>query len=493
VAVPAAVPCRNSRRLTNPDPSNLKEYAETADHRGRVIGGLFISIVSGACLRSPLRSSPTDVVIVGAGAAGLSALEELDRAGCKVICIEARERIGGRILTFRDAFSPVRVELGAEFIHGRPPEIWDILHSGRLAAYDCAENAVYIENGAVQHHGDAWALVGRVMDDMQRRAAKHKDRSFSSFLDESKHPENAKRLAAAYVEGFNAARKEVIGIASLAEDARAADQIDGNRSFRLLNGYDSLMLHLLDGVNDAQRKLRLNSIVKNIHWKRGSARVEICSALTGNLETVRSRRVVITVALGVLQADTNAAGAIGFHPEPESTLRAARELRFGQVIRIVLRFREAFWEDTDEISDAGFLLSNEKFFPTWWTTLPVRVPILTGWSAGPHADGLLDQPLAEILIHAIADLARITGSTPDKLNSLLEATYFHDWHGDPFARGAYSYVPASAMNARKTLAEPVERTLYFAGEATELNGHSATVHGAIATGKRVARQILEGL
>ena len=65
------------------------------------------------------------------------------------------------------------------------------------------------------------------------------------------------------------------------------------------------------------------------------------------------------------------------------------------------------------------------------------------------------------------------------------------WHADPFAKGAYSYVPAHAMNAREALAEPLKQTLYFAGEATETNGHSATVHGAIASGRRAAQQILK--
>ena len=96
-----------------------------------------------------------DVVIVGAGVAGLAALAELDRAGLRVLCVEARDRIGGRIFTVHDALAPIRVELGAEFIHGRPPEIWDIVRSGPLAVYDCADAAVHIRNGEVQRHEDA--------------------------------------------------------------------------------------------------------------------------------------------------------------------------------------------------------------------------------------------------------------------------------------------------------------------------------------------------
>jgi monoamine oxidase len=160
-------------------------------------------------------------------------------------------------------------------------------------------------------------------------------------------------------------------------------------------------------------------------------------------------------------------------------------------MRVTLRFRESFWESNNEISFAGFLLSDEQYFPTWWTSLAVHAPIITGWSAGPHADALLGQPTAKIVSTAVAALARITNSHLTQVNELLEAAYFHDWHADPFARGAYSYVPAGALEARNTLAQPVADTLYFAGEASELNGHSATVHGAIASGMRAARQILK--
>ena len=293
------------------------------------------------------------------------------------------------------------------------------------------------------------------------------------------------------MEGFNAARQEVVGIASLAQDARASDVIGGDRSFRNRNGYKSVLNAMVHGIDDLQSKLRLNAIVERIEWRPGSATVRVKSARTGHAESLRCRRVVITVPLGVLQAEPDEPGALRFDPEPAETLAAARKLRFGQVMRVVLRFREAFWESNDRLADIGFLLSQEEFFPTWWTALPIRAPIMTGWSAGPHADRLLGKPESAIINHALKDLANILDESPTRLSKLLEAAYFHDWHADPFSRGAYSYVPAGALPARALLAEPVADTLYFAGEATELNGHSATVHGAIASGKRVARQILE--
>jgi monoamine oxidase len=431
-----------------------------------------------------------DVVVVGAGAAGLAALRELDRAGNRVLCLEARDRIGGRILTIRDPLSPAPIELGAEFVHGRPPEIWEIIRSGRLTAYDCADRAVHLKDGKPKSADDAWESVDRVMSDMQAAASDGEDEPFASFLERSPCSKDAKRLAASYVEGFNAARKEVIGIASLTEDARAADEIGGDRSFRILNGYDFVMLQLLNGIGEIGTKLALNSIVEKIEWKQGAAAVHFRSALTGEVKGIRTRRVIITIPLGVLQMSSGSPGVILFEPEPVEIFSAARALCFGHVVRLVLRFREAFWESNRDICDAGFLFSDERLFPTWWTPLPVHAPVLTGWSAGPHADELLGQSRSVVVSAAVATLARIVGCARERLNSLLEAAYTHDWDEDPFALGAYSYVPAGALAARKRLAEPEAETLYFAGEAANLNGHSGTVHGAIASGKRAARQCI---
>ncbi len=438
-----------------------------------------------------MSSTGADVLIIGAGAAGLAALNELHGAGLRVLCIEARDRIGGRVHTIHDPLCPIPIELGAEFIHGRSPEIWDLIRGAGLAAYDCGETAIHIKDGKPQGEEDAWLLSGRVMNDMKRVASEGGDITFASFLEQSSHPENAKRLAASYVEGFNAADQRVIGIASLAQDARAAEEIHGDRSFRNRNGYESVIHALVRGLDHLSSNLMLNATVENIEWGPGSATLQVRSGLSGRVERLQCRRAVVTVPLGVLQVDPSAPGAIRFDPEPVEVLAAARKLRFGQVMRLVLRFSEIFWEKLDGLADAGFLLSEEQFFPTWWTPLPFRAPVLTGWSAGPHAAHLLNQPRSTVIEYALNDLARITNVSVERLTSLVECAYFHDWHGDPFSRGAYSYVPAGALPARAALAEPVANTLFFAGEATELHGHSATVHGAIATGKRAAHQILK--
>lgn len=426
-----------------------------------------------------------DAIIVGAGAAGLAALRELDRAGRRVVCLEARDRIGGRVYTVHDPLSPMPIELGAEFIHGRAPEIWNLVRSQNLLAYDCADSAVHVKDGRIVHGESGWELVDEMMRDMQKAAETGEDRSFADFAAASSHSENAKQLASSYVEGFNAARKEIVGIASLAKDAKASDEIDGDHSFRFLNGYDGLIHSFAAAVNDRPSKLRANAVVRRIEWSPGQATVHAEFALTGHSAAITAARVIVTAPLPVLTEH------ITFAPEPDEALQAAQRLEFGQVMRVVLRFRKAFWEENKELAEAGFLLSNEKFFPTWWVMLPVRTPLITGWSAGPHADDLLGASRSAVIDRALHDLARITSTRKRELDSLLEAAHFHDWNADPFAGGAYSYVPVGALSAREVLAKPIADTLYFAGEATETNGHSATVHGAIASGQRAARQILE--
>ncbi len=431
-----------------------------------------------------------DCVVIGAGAAGLAACAELSQAGYEILCLEARERIGGRIFTVRDSLCPIPVELGAEFIHGRPSQIWDIARATALPVYDCADRSVYIENGRVQAQMEAWQPVQQLMNDMQNAAEQGPDRPFSEFLNGSLQPANAKKLSESFVEGFNAARKDVIGIASLSQDRKAADAIEGDRSFRLLSGYDAVPLWLYRRALNGRFRLRLNTIVKAIKWSAGSVVLHVSSALMQSAWTVTARRVIVTVPLGVLQAEKNAQESLHWDPVPEESLQAASALAFGQVFRVVFRFRKAFWEKSSDFADAGFLLSDEDVFPTWWTPLAVRAPILTGWSAGPRADTLLGQSANIVAARATASLARVLSVTSAKLQNDLERVYFHDWHADPFARGAYSYVPAGALPARQKLSEPVADTLFFAGEVTELNGHSATVHGAIASGRRAAQQIL---
>jgi monoamine oxidase len=82
------------------------------------------------------------------------------------------------------------------------------------------------------------------------------------------------------------------------------------------------------------------------------------------------------------------------------------------------------------------------------------------------------------------------GVEANRLRASLHGAFHHDWQSDPFSRGAYSYAGVGGRDAGAELAMPVESTLFFAGEATQSDGRNATVHGAIASGRRTANQVL---
>ena len=167
----------------------------------------------------------------------------------------------------------------------------------------------------------------------------------------------------------------------------------------------------------------------------------------------------------------------------------------GPVVRVTLRFDSVFWEDPKvmgerALRDAHFIFSGDPSFPTWWTAAPLHLPMLVGWCAGPCAEAKSSLDEGELCSEAIQSSRAHLQSARKLLAQRLTHFYYHDWQADPYSRGAYSYVLAGGMGAQQELARPLANRLFFAGEATQSDGHHATVHGAFSSGIRVAEEIL---
>jgi monoamine oxidase len=185
-----------------------------------------------------------------------------------------------------------------------------------------------------------------------------------------------------------------------------------------------------------------------------------------------------------------ARGAVQFTPGlPRKQVPLSR-LAMGPVIKLMLCFSRPFWAEMEDAKhrEIAFFHSQGAPFPTFWTTLPVRTAVLTAWSGGPKAMRLVGQSTDDMLQPVIASLTSVFGK---KLNyrKMLEAVHWHDWQSDPFSCGAYSYANVGGGAARKSLARPIEQTLYFAGEALD-DEESAGVGGALNTGEQAAKQLL---
>jgi monoamine oxidase len=445
-----------------------------------------------------------DVIIVGAGAAGLAAGARLAQSGKRVALLEARERIGGRIFT---RHLPVRdgqacIELGAEFIHGLPAATWSLVGEAKLPTYEIGGAELSFINGhwAPPVNQPATHAIADMMKWLETRPGC--DMSFADYQAAAPADPATDAAAANYVEGFNAADRHRIGIAALAVQQRAEDAIEGDRIFHVAEGYDALMEFLASQFRSAGGELLLGAAVRRIEWQRGSVRIEAGGAdgAAADRKELRARQALISVPLGVLQADS-----IAFSPPPAEILAHARRLAMGEVMRVVLLFRERFWRDRPapsipedvrrKLAELSFLFTPAEVPPTWWTPNPAPTPMLTAWVGGPKATALRrsiaadGDPLA-LPRRCLTALARVFELSFAELQSLLVSWHEHDWSADPYSRGAYSYVPAGALDAPEKLTAPVEDTLYFAGEHTDVTGHWGTVHAAIGTGMRAAEQIL---
>ena len=139
----------------------------------------------------------------------------------------------------------------------------------------------------------------------------------------------------------------------------------------------------------------------------------------------------------------------------------------------------------------SFLFTFRRLPRVWWTAHPEpqALPTLTGWVGGPRAGTLVGRDADELGNDACRALAEVFGLPEQQVRDALLATHKHDWELDPFSYGAYSYVPAGALDAPGAMAEPECDTLFFAGEHTDTTANWGTVHAALGTGLRAAQQV----
>jgi monoamine oxidase len=439
-------------------------------------------------------SRPLEAVIVGAGFAGLAAAERLSTAGLRIRVLEASDRVGGRALTDYRLGGGVPLELGAQMVHGRTAVTHGWIRRFGLTTRPLRLNQhsrIVIDRKVGRYPWftlplhpvvgtaatlDALYRIPKAMSDYSGP-----DRSLSDFLDERDASVAARSIIKLLNSHSYATDPDVLGVLGPAEEGRWVSEPYGFRNFRVVEGYSALADRIAGRLGSS---VTCNAPVTEIHRSAEGVRLKVAAG-PGREETeLRTPTVIVTVSLAVLRS-----GVIGFDPPlPERMRSAIERVGFGDAYALQLRVR------------GGTMRRHLGNFGVLWggTHTSFRRPMVgtdgpgdfvTAFTVGREALRRARLSDDELVAATIAEWDSVVprGVTL----GAIEDYSVHRWTTDPWIRGAYSFLPRGVgFDERRELARPLDGQLFWAGEATDLTGHSATVAGAITSGERAADELL---
>jgi monoamine oxidase len=406
-----------------------------------------------------------DVIVVGAGVAGLAAAARIEAAGRRALVLEARDRLGGRVWTDR-GFARFPVERGAELLHGRASPARELARAAgvtEVPALDLWRGRV-VEDGRVRRLlpwlvPALWRLPGLIRR-VERIAGDGEDEAVGPLLDRRRVDHRVRRLADLVANDVGTTL-DLLSAREVGRNFAHGEERGGDA--RVAEGYDRLVDHLAAG-----RTVVPASPVEGVAWSDRGVGIEAGRTWT-------ARAAIVAVPLGVLKA-----GLPRFVPGlPSAKGAAIAGLAMHGGAKVLLRFRAAFWPP-----GMSFALVDEAVPVVW----PPRdgEPVLVAFVMGRRADALRAPPGPVERV-----LSSLTTAWGDEVRRSLVAADVADWGAEPWTRGGYSSAPPGAVGQRDALAAPCG-ALCFAGEATDPVA-PGTVSGAWRSGRRAGDEVLARL
>jgi monoamine oxidase len=417
-----------------------------------------------------------DVIIIGAGIAGLHTAKLLLDLGINVTILEASGKTGGRIQAL-SGFADFDIQLGAEEVHGDKSEWYNLvtatpgvsLHIPNGEDYFFMNNTLKSETAWA---GDATLVQAQTFESTARNYSGADKTVHEAEVAQGNNPANYE-ISNALIGNEYGTGNNRLSIKGITEEDNL--WTSGDKNYNLKTGSYADVLHHHHAA--AIDKVTLNSPVTKVDYNGSKLAVTTAAGKVYNAD-----RVVITVPLAVLKS-----GQIEFAPTlPATKTTAISNIGMGAGMKVILKFKTRFWDGAMET-----IIGGPKSVEMWTPGLgKSNAPILTAFVMGEKAEYLssLGNDATNVLL---AELNQMYGGST--ATAAFDAAYIMDWGKQPYILGAYSYpVVGGGIAQRVQLAASIDKKLFFAGEATNTTGHSATVHGALETAIRVVNEVTQG-
>ena len=413
-------------------------------------------------------------------------MRELVRSGLTAICVEARNRIGGRVFT-RRSLARHPIELGAEFVHGKGNILHEFSREYGLTLVPYVGKAYSWLDGQLLSDSELPRPPQLVLHELRRLAERFRraGRGATPLPVFLSIPEFAEILARSvvtrrYIEQLIKNDHSVEPTVLTLEGWLEPDVTGFEANFHVDQGYSALLQR---AAEEAQLDIRLNRPVQRIEWEPGSV-----SVFARNL-ALQSRAALVTLPLGVLQQ-----GDVIFDdPLPSLKIEAIHALHAGKAFKMVTSFRalrggKSFWPEG--MAFLASALDSQLHWPTSPRRRRGQRHLLTHLVGGDAADRFGHHPDPPQAI--LNQLVHMFGNP--RIRDLFVRAEWRVWHDDRYCRSGYSAFPDDSVpDAREALGMPVADTLFFAGEAVGVKGkpgNVASVHGAIESGIQAAGNVI---
>ncbi len=441
---------------------------------------------------------PPQVIVVGAGLAGLAAAYELDRAGVGVTVLEARSRPGGRVRTYRDPFADgLYAEMGAEYVDASDTyarfycrkfglevlraKLYDGIHlRGRsIRMQDLKDGTVglpYEGTSRGRLFGQEMAYTRRLVEKIDDPTNLPADilaldgLSVSELLLSEGAPTDILDLYA-YLNATEATARphEMSALGMIRSHSRASGFNEDVDEGRIFGGNDQLPKAFARALSD---KLRYNCPVRKItHSETG---VEVRFEEGGRVRSLSAPKMVLAVPFKVLRD-------VEITPRfSADKMRVINSLAYGQVMKVAMQYRRRFWNEPESIGQRVFTDTRLRRIYDMSIDQPGPRGILMSFTSGADAEKLGLMSHEARLRAALEATTEVWEEAPD----FWESAAVKYWNEDPWVRGSYSFLGVGQSGFRE-IARRAEGPVHFAGEHTR----SASMNGAIASGVRAASEI----